>query len=425
MLLATNAYGASFSRDWWRQSSNSNQRPNDASDPACGGLANLNTTCGNEGRLRDYTTWGIEPRLRINFNLAGIANETDFGFRAHFENQERRQENGTTPTARSGVLVENNQRKNEAYSVFAQNKFTLGRFTLTPGVRVERVFFSRTNRLANDGAGANGITSLTQAVPGFGAAYNFNPKITLFAGVHRGFAPPRTEDVISNTGGVVELDPELSWNYEVGFRSTPMRALRLDASYFRMDYENQIIPASLAGGVGATLTNGGATLHQGSEFSGRFDLGTLLSSRHNFYLRTSYTWIPTAEFLGTRFSNVSGFSDVSITGNRLPYAPQHLLNNGFGYSHPLGIDILFELVHVSDQFSDDLNTVESTADGQRGLIPGNNTWNATFNYDYERLHSKFFFSVKNLTDDIFLVDRSRGMLPNSPRLIQGGMKFAF
>jgi Fe(3+) dicitrate transport protein len=54
MALTTNAYFTSFRRHWWRQSSNSAQRPNDASDPACGSMANLSTTCGNEGRLRQY-----------------------------------------------------------------------------------------------------------------------------------------------------------------------------------------------------------------------------------------------------------------------------------------------------------------------------------------------------------------------------------
>ena len=37
------------------------------------------------------------------------------------------------------------------------------------------------------------------------------------------------------------------------------------------------------------ITNGGATRHQGAEFSGRLDTGALRRSRHNFYLRAAYT----------------------------------------------------------------------------------------------------------------------------------------
>ena len=424
-LLSTTLYGSLFARDWWRQSSNSSQRPNDVSDPACGGMQNLNTTCGNEGRLRTYYTWGIEPRVRVQHHLLGLTSETDFGVRAHFEVQDREQRNGPLPTSRSGLLVEHNERRTQAYSAFLQNHFVLGRWTLTPGVRVERIYFQRTNRLANAGAGVSGDTDLTQVVPGIGVSYAPNNSLTFFAGVHRGFAPPRVEDVISNTGGTVELDPELSWNYEIGARTYPLRGVRLDLTYFRMDYENQIIPASLAGGLGAALTNGGSTLHQGLEFSTRLDTGTLRGSPHNLYFVVAHTWLPSARFTGTRFSNVPGFSAVSISGNRLPYAPKHLLNGRVGYSHPSGIETFVEAVYVADQFADDLNTIAPSPDGQRGLIPGSTTWNATANYHVESWHTTFFVTVKNLADSTFIVDRSRGILPSSPRLVQSGVKFRF
>ena len=132
-------------------------------------------------------------------------------------------------------------------------------------MRLEHVRFERTNRLANAGAGVAGDTDLTRVIPGIGVSHTTGEQITVFGGVHRGFAPPRTEDIISNTGGVIDLDPELSWNYEAGVRSTMWPGVSVDATFFRMDYENQIVPASLAGGLGATLTNGGATLHQGLE----------------------------------------------------------------------------------------------------------------------------------------------------------------
>ncbi len=426
LVLTTKLYSSIFHRDWWRQSSNSGQRPNDVADPKCGGLANLNTTCGNEGRLRDYFVWGVEPRWRANHRLFGIKNDTDFGFRVHFERQERQQQNGDSPTARSGVLVENNQRKNQAYSAFIQNHFIVGDFTITPGIRVERINFERTNRLANAGLGVSGKTDLTQLVPGIGLSYTPKPSLTFFAGVHRGFAPPRTEDVISNsTGGSIDLAPELSWNYEVGIRSLLHQGVRVEATYFRMDYENQIVAASLAGGVGATLTNGGETLHQGLEFTTRIDTGTILKTRHNVYVSSALTYLPTTKFAGRRFSSVSGFTNISVSGNRLPYTSEQLMNFTVGYSNPSGIDALIEAVHISNQFADDLNTINVTPDGQRGLIPGYTIWNATVNYHVEALRSSFFVTGKNLLDKTFIVDRSRGILPSSPRLVQAGVKFSF
>lgn len=430
VLLTTSVYGSFFRRHWWRQSSNSNERPNDALDPNCGGLANLNTDCGNQGRLRQYYFWGVEPRLTFGHPLFGARNEAEVGVRIHYENQDRIQKNGPLPTSRDGVIVEDNVRRNRAFSAFVQNRFLFGRFTLTPGVRVERIRYERANLLAPNpetkGLGVTGTTDVTQVIPGVGASFNVGENTTVFGGVHRGFSPPRTEDIINNTtGGSVDLEPELSWNYEVGVRSLVRPGLRVDATVFRMDYENQVVPASIAGGVGAAFTNGGETLHQGLELTSRVDTGTLAGSSHNVYARVAYTWVPVARFEGRRFSNISGFADASVSGNRLPYAPEHLLNFNLGYSHPFGIDALVEAVRVSDQFADDLNSIEPSADGQRGLIPAYTIWNLTVNYKPETLPTTFFVSVKNLADDTFIVDRSRGAIPNVPRLVQAGLKFRF
>ncbi|HEY0079822.1 MAG TPA: TonB-dependent receptor [Pyrinomonadaceae bacterium] len=429
-VLTTNFYGSYFRRHWWRQSSNSNERPNRlrtiaGGDPDCTGMADINTTCGNQGRLRKYYFFGVEPHLRTAHKLFGVRSELEAGVRVHYETQQRRQENGDLPNSRTGTLVENNERRNDAYSGFIQNRFHLGRWSVTPGVRVEHVRYERTNRLAPGGR-IIGKTDLTQVVPGIGVSYAPSDKLTLFGGVHRGFAPPRTEDIINNTtGGSVDLDSELSWNYELGVRSAPHAGLRLEATFFRMDYENQIVPASIAGGVGATFTNGGETLHQGFELSGRVDSGALFKTPHNLYFRAAYTFLPDAQFTGTRFSSVGGFTNTSVSGNRLPYAPERLLNAMFGYSHPSGIDALLEANYVSEQFGDDLNTVIPSANGQRGLIPSYTVWNATANYHVERMHSTFFVTFKNLFDRTYIVDRARGILPSSPRLVQGGLKFNF
>jgi Fe(3+) dicitrate transport protein len=420
VALTTTVYGSQFERNWWRQSSNSAQRPNDSADPACGGMANLNLTCGNEGRLRRYTHGGIEPRARIAYGLGGVAQETDLGLRFHTERQDRRQANGDTPLARTGVLVEDNLRTTDAFSAFAQHRVLAGSWTITPGLRVEHVRHARTNRLID----VSGEETLTELVPGLGVSYAPAPETTIFAGVHRGFAPPRAEDVINNsTGGVVELDPERSWNYEIGWR-TGLGALRVDGALFRMDYENQIVSASLAGGTGALLTNGGETLHQGIEVGLNGDWESIRATAHGAYSRLALTWLPVAEFTGTRFSSVGGFGSVSVSGNRLPYAPETTATFALGYRHRSGLDAQIEAQYVGGQFSDDLNTVAGTPDGQRGLIPAYTYWNAAATWRVLRSAS-IFVTVKNLADRTFIVDRSRGLLPGHPRLVQVGTSWRF
>jgi Fe(3+) dicitrate transport protein len=425
--LSTSVYYTSFDRDWWRQSSNSSQRPNDSSDPACGGMANLNTTCGNEGRLRDYKTAGVEPRLSLEYDLFGAASEAELGLRYHREEQYRMQANGDTPTARSAGtsvnagVVEDNDREVEATSAFAQNRFLLGDWTVTPGVRFESIDYWRRNNLT----GQAGATSLNEWIPGLGATYAVGDATTVFAGVHRGFAPPVVSDIVTNSGGSVELDPEQSWNTEFGVRATPRAGLHVEATLFEMDFENQVIPASLAGGIGATLTNAGETLHRGIELQVELESRELVGSTHNWYLRAAYTDLDTAEFRGVRYSSIPGFTTVDVSGNRLPYAPDQLLTATAGVELAFGLSLELEGVYTSSAFTDDLNTVDVVANGQRGEMPSYTVWNFAANYALAETGWTLFMAVKNTHDALYVADMTRGLIPGAPRLVHGGFSYRF
>jgi Fe(3+) dicitrate transport protein len=163
-------------------------------------------------------------------------------------------------------------------------------------------------------------------------------------------------------------------------------------------------------------------LHQGLEFRAQIDSAPMTGSSHDVYVRLAYTFLPVAEFSGQRFSNIPGFASVSVSQNRLPYAPEHTAVIGVGYSHS-AFDARIEAVRTSEQFTDDLNTVAPTADGQRGLIEGSTVWNTAVNYTVRR--TTLFLTVKNLFDELYIVDRTRGILPGSPRLVQAGVRLAF
>jgi Fe(3+) dicitrate transport protein len=427
VALSTSVYHTSFDRDWWRQSSNSAQRPNDSSDPACASMANLSTTCGNEGRLRDYTTAGVEPRLTLKHRAFGVGGEAELGVRYHREDQYRLQANGATPLARTagagpnGGVVEDNSREVEAASAFAQNRFVLGKWTVTPGVRFESIDYWRRDNVT----GQAGATSLREWIPGVGMTYAAGAATTVFAGAHRGFAPPVVSDIITNTGGSVELDPELSWNYEIGVRTTPRAGLHLEATLFEMDFENQVIAASLAGGIGAALTNAGETLHRGVELQVALESRELVDSKHNWYLRAAYTDLETAEFKGARFSAIPGFTAIDVSGNRLPYAPEQLATVTAGVELAFGLALELEGVHTSSAFSDDLNTVAIVDNGQRGEMPSYTVWNAAANYALPESGWTLFMAVKNAGDALYVADMTRGLIPGAPRLVQGGFSYRF
>ncbi len=428
LALTTSAYSLYFNRDWWRQSSNSGQRPNDASDPACASMVNLDTTCGTEGRLREYHVYGVETRLAWETQMLGASADVEAGWRWQNERQARQQINADTPSGRTpGVsinagVLENNIRHVEALSGFVLATLDYGRFAISPGARIESIEFDRINRLS----GASGASELTEVIPGLGLTFDLSEALVLYAGVHRGFSPPRVEDIISNSGGTIDLDAEESTNWEFGVRGRPAPGADLDISLFHMDFANQIVPASVAGGAGATLTSAGETQHTGAEANLSYSLRDAgLMQADDFYVRTALTWLPTAEFSGARFSNISGFGAVSVSGNRLPYAPEWIASIAAGYTRGEWLNLQVEVQHTGEMFADDLNTMLPTANGQRGLIAGATIVNLAANFTPSGGAATFFATVKNATDEVYIVDRARGVLPGAPRMWQAGVSFTF
>jgi Fe(3+) dicitrate transport protein len=463
LVLKTTAYYHHFDRDWWRQSSNSNQRPNDASDPNCRGMANLLSGCGNEGRLRTYDTWGVESRATLDhagFLGLGIGGETEIGLRYHEEKQRRRQLNGDSADARvAGTSVNAGVRENQlryatALAAFAQSTLDFGRLAIIPGVRMEMVDFERRNLpvdilVGGRPSGAQtvetqGRTSLDQFVPGVGATFDVTDAIILYGGVHRGFAPPTVSDAINLAGGTVDLESELSWNWEAGVRGTLLPGLQADATFFVMEFDNQIVPQSVAGGVGATLTSAGRTLHRGGELSFSYSSRTAgLTGETDVFARAAITWLPTARYASTRIATAPCFDGRTpgtpvetgsgpvpcgvagdVEGNRLPYSPEWLVGGAVGVEHK-GFTGQVEVVGQSDMFADDVNLVPVSPDGQRGRIPGWAVVNLAASYGPPDGKWEVFATARNLFNRTLIVDRSRGVTPGMPLTVQGGVTFRF
>ena len=414
--LITNLYFANFNRDWWRQSSTTTDGQCGAAFTAArlaGNRVNPDTCNSIQGRLRSYYTGGIEPRLRMSWNALGLDNELQTGFKLHFERQDRKQINGASPDARSGTKVEDNLRDTQAYSGFVSNRFAYGPISITPILRYEYIDSSRKNRLT----GQKGSDSLDAWIPGIGATYAPKKWITFFTGVHKGFAPPRTEDIISGTGTSTDVGPEESLNFEIGLRAEPMEGISLQAAYFRNDFDRLIAVGSIAGG--STPLAEGKALFQGLELSGQVDLP------FGFYFRPAFTWLPTAE-QKTPFRQVVGGAIVggSAAGNRQPYAPEVTFTGALGYRWE-DFNAQFEIVRVGSQFSDFADTKKPTANGQAGKIGPYTIVNFAANYFFRPTNTTAFVTVKNLTDQTYIADRTRGIQVGMPLQVFGGLKYAW
>jgi Fe(3+) dicitrate transport protein len=438
LKLTTTAFGFTTTRDWQRQDFAYNSF-NDAGELVYpgnysgvtqgeeflntpGGAIFLRNSTGN--RNRTFEVAGIESRLTSNYKLGNMDNEFTGGVRYMYERAFEQRINGKTHNARSGDLRDDEIRTGNAVSAYVHNQFHFTQnFSVTAGTRIEMFDYER-NIIRQNFVDTSIVnqSGLAQLIPGAGFNYTIKKDVSIFGGVHRGFAPPRVKDAISNEGEVYELDAELSWNYELGFRSNFFNGLTFELTGFFMDFSNQVIPvAESAGGLGAGVMNGGATQHKGIEGMIAVELGKMMDLKgFNAIIDASVTYVE-ATFSEDRFKG-----EVNIAGNSVPYAPKVFLSSGLMVEHKSGLALRSTLTHVTSQFGDELNTVEPSANGRVGLIPSYTIIDGTLIYHLAKINTTFNISVKNLLDERYIVTRRpQGIRVGLPRFVTAGFKFNF
>ena len=154
----------------------------------------------------------------------------------------------------------------------------------------------------------------------------------------------------------------------------------------------------------------------------------MFDSAHNPVVEVAYTFLPTAD-QQSAFTRVDSGATVagSAAGNRLPYAPENLITASLGYNHVTGVDVRLEAVYVGSQFADFANTQDAAANGngQAGELSSYTVWNAALNYHVTSAGFGVFLTAKNLFDKVYIADRTRGILPGAPRLVQAGVEYTF
>lgn len=414
LVLQTTAYGTNTVRNWNREDFSLQD-----------GELVFRGSFGS--RNRSFVFGGVEPRLRWDHGLFNTRSELDVGFRVHHERAEEQRVDRETLES-EGELRNEEIRTGLAVSGFVQNRLRLTpTVELTPGVRVES--FSHDRRILLSGGTETDVRSgdrLFEVIPGIGLAWQIGDDGSVFAGAHRGFAPPRTKDAMLYVADVddvvsLELDAERSWNYELGMRSAVAPGVHLESTLFLLDFSNQIIPsAQWAGSVSdAVIANQGKTRHAGLETALALDIGSWLAAPGRIRGSASYTFVR-ANFTGDRHGDAE---QLVVNGNRLPYAPEHTLAAMLAVEPVEGWTTTLEGFFVSEQFADNFETVEPTADGRVGLIPGYDVWNLTTQWEVPRTGLTAFGSVKNVLDAQYIASRRpQGIKPGLPRQLILGLR---
>lgn len=371
--------------------------------------------CGNKMRPRNFQFWGAETRLDHRLDLWGLDAALTLGLRAHFEDTNRKRYNGLVANARENtpgtLLRDDNDITTRAFSVYGQMPVTVGPWTATPGLRVEKFRTRNTSKVANFVSVDRKVTQDQSVIlPGLGATWSPSESFTAFVGLHRGFAPPRPDrDYDPNLTPNAVL-PEKSVETEIGIRSTPLPGLRLDATIFEMRLDDLVVEGALVGGRSGSFVNAGRALHQGLELYSTLERGP-------FSVFASYTNLVTAKFLTD-----AGEASANVRGNRLPYAPRTLADLTVRYlvlptlSTELGVN------YVGDQFADARNTLAASADGQKGLIPARTLYRLAVDYSLPNSGWSLFLSGQNLADRAYISSRVDGLFAGPRRQIVAGIK---
>lgn len=402
--LTTLVFGSETYRDYWRYNTDN------TASAAAGQWVYLDTLNGNN---RSFERFGVDSRLKLQHQLFGIANEAEFGVRLMNESMDDVTVAATRATPRTGTINKDQVESADSLALYAQNRFVVTeRLAVTAGLRVESYEQTTKNKRAATNNEAD--TSNTEVLPGLGATYQINSALQGFASVYEAFSPALNGDALNGLEDQ-KLDAERSVNVEAGLRGARDK-VNYELTFFRMDFDNQIIPANSNSQF--QRTNGGETLHQGLEAALGWDLGA------GFSLNSSATYIPDAEFVGAR-RDANG-NITTPDGNRVTYVPEWVTNLSLEYKTGK-LRTAISLHHTGEQYTDVQNTkpiTESTSGFFTGQIDSYTLVDLNAIYEFSKDLS-ISASAKNLTDENYIASLRQGIYVGTERTIDVGVKFKF
>lgn len=360
---------------------------------------------------RKYLSTGIQTKLDYHWTGKNTFHDIEAGFRYHYDDEDRFQWlddyamiNGQLRLTTAGVPGTDANRISDARAIAAYTmyKFKTGNLTLTPGLRYENIALGRVN-YGNSDPDRTG-TDLSERenqvdifIPGIGFNYNFQ-NLSLFGGVHKGFAPPGSE---------AGQNPEESINYELGTRFS-FANLSGELVGFFNDYSN-LLGSDLAasGGTGSLdQFNAGEVNVGGLEVLLNYNLLSE-NAKLNLPLTFSYTYTDT-EFQSDFGSDDDLWGEVNA-GDEMPYISKHQWNAALSLEHER-----YEL-NVNARFTGAFRTQAGT-----GPIPADEEVPSNFILDFAGKyhigkHLSLTANIINLLDEAYLVSRvPAGLRPGHP-----------
>lgn len=365
---------------------------------------------------RDFVSEGVELRARWDVATGAVKQRIEYGVNLHYDRIERRHSEDSfsliggdlVPDGGPTIVTAFNEAASHAAALHVVDAISVGRLTLTPGVRTEAISARFLDRTTGQQQGS----STFAVVPGIGAFYALFDHLGVLAGVYRGFSPPAP-------GSEEHVKPELSVNYEAGVRFATRKS-RLEALGFYNAYSNLTDVCTFSSGclsddLDRQFDAGKARIY-GAELTASHD--AQLASELSAPLRASYTFTR-SEFLNAFSSDDPIFGQVS-RGDEIPYVPRHQAHASAGVEGARwAANLALNYVASAREVAGQLPLNETLASDEQLTLDASGSW---------RLNEHFglYANVRNVTDARYILGhRPYGARPNAPRWVQIGLKAGF
>ena len=367
---------------------------------------------------RVYRSRGIQSKGEYRTMLGGGYFTAELGVRYHADSEDRFQQDdaysiqgGRMSLFLAGLPGSNANRITtaHAWSGYWLGKWSKGIFTVTAGMRYEDVELLKRDYTKVDPRRTGKVRIETPnharaLLPGLGFNVKVLPILSVFGGIHKGFAPP---------SATLNQKAENSVNVEAGLRLTTQK-MKFEAIAFNNDYSNMLGSDLAAQGGQGTLDqfNVGKATVNGLELMFHY----LPLPKHfalQLPIQLSYTYTNTEmknDFESSAWGHV-------VYGDEIPYIYKHAFNAQIGIEHKW----------VEANFGARYNGNMRTAPGhgkiaEREKIPAHLILDASLKGHINK-NITITLNAINLTNKKYLVSRHpSGLRAGHPFGIYGGIQ---
>lgn len=290
----------------------------------------------------DINSLGGELRSQFKHQIFGKENSIIAGLSMLDEKGVNETFRRDTETGNIGMQTNDGESCYKLFGAFMEDEFMLtGKLGITLGLRYDLVDYDWTDSLHEGEDNTTATTSISSFSPKFGFAYNPTKNTTIFGNIARGFNPPQISQLFvgSSYSGLAnpDLKPEYITNYELGIRGNIKQKFMYQASFFMMDFTDQIT-AEIIPEIdpnNPVNQNVGKTKHSGLETSLEYHF----TKKFNIYTNYSY--------LDARFND-----DPDYGNSTLRKTPHNMMNAGLRYEFKFGLITALDYKFVDKFYMD-------------------------------------------------------------------------